>query len=136
MKKLSTLLTQREALLRQTRLANLAYAYQVLRDFAARVARSQLSGRVTLAQVAPEAGRFCATLTAHEASQSVIEEHFTDEDISSLADVVGFLLGHDAFEVAFSLENIGEQFLFPLRTELSREGIVFDATGIKSDVVM
>ena len=48
MKKLSTLLTQRQALLRQARLANLAFAYTTLMEFAHRIARAQLSGRVTL----------------------------------------------------------------------------------------
>lgn len=38
------LILQRDALLRQARLANAAYAYQRLGEFAARIARARLRG--------------------------------------------------------------------------------------------
>lgn len=123
MKKLSTLLRQRDALLRQARLANLALAYQTLSDVAARIARGGLSGSVALAPVAPDDERYWPTLTALEGSQSVIEEHFADEDVFELADTLAFLTGNPAAEVTFRLEELEEQFLAPLRAELMREGV-------------
>ena len=44
----SRLLSQRNALLRQARLANLAYAYHRLSEFGARIERAHLEGEVTL----------------------------------------------------------------------------------------
>ena len=126
MKKLSTLLTQRQALLRQARLANLAFAYTTLGDFTRRIARGQLSGRVTLKPPAPQADRYWASLTAVEGSQSVIEEHFTDEDLMDLADVLRFVTGNDALEFTFRLGELTETFLAPLRVELEREGVMID----------
>ena len=126
MKKLSTLLHQRDALLQQARLANLAYAYQTLGDVAARIARAQLGGRVALAHAAPADERYCPTLTALEGSQSVIEEHFTEEDILELADTLAFVTGHTTGEVRFSLEDFGDQLVAPLRAELIRAGVRVD----------
>lgn len=129
MKKLSILLAERERLLRQARLANLAFAYQTLGNFAERIARAQLRGSAVLKPVAPEEERYCATLSALEGSQSVIEEHFTDEDLIDLADVVALATGHPHAEVTFRLEDIGEVFLSALRVELEREGVVLDQPG-------
>jgi hypothetical protein len=126
MKKLSTLLTQRQALLRHARLANLAFAYTTLRDFERRIARGQLSGSVTLKHAAPQADRYWPTLTANEGSQAVIEEHFGDEDLMVLADVLAFLTANDALDVTFRLEDLSEIFLAPIRVELEREGIAID----------
>ena len=49
-----SLLQQRAALLRQARLANLAFAHDQLGEFAARVARAGLTGEVTLRLADPE----------------------------------------------------------------------------------
>jgi hypothetical protein len=124
--KLSTLLSQRPTLLRQARLANLAFTYQVLATFTARIARAQLRGAVLLKSAAPDQERYCATLTALECSQSVLDEHFTEEDLMDLADVVAFLRGNLAADDAFRLEDVGELLLAPLRAELEREGIAID----------
>lgn len=121
--KLSKLLLQRGHLLQQMRLANFAFAYQTLTDFAARVARADLSGSVTLRPAAPEQDRFIATLVAHEMSQSRIEEHFTDEDLMLLADVLAFATGHPAVELSFHLEQLEADFIAPLRGELIRAGV-------------
>jgi hypothetical protein len=126
MKKLSTLLTQRQAVLKQARLANLAFAYTTLSDFSRRIACGQLSGSVTLKPAAPQQDRYWASLTALEGSQSVIEEHFADEDLMVLADVLGFVLGTDVLEITFRLEELVDTFLVPLRVELEREGVIFD----------
>jgi hypothetical protein len=128
--KLSTLISVRTALLRRAHLANLALAYETLRGFARRIERARLTGRVVLQPAAPEAGRFCATLTAIEGSQSVLEEHFSDEDLMELGDVLGFTLGERSGaprEIAFRLENFAESFLAPLRAELVEAGVAIDA---------
>src|SRR5688500_15637874 len=101
MKKLSTLLVRREAMLRQARLANLAFAFATLQKFSARITRAQLDGRVTLAHAAPQAERYWASLTALDMNQSVIEEHFTDHDVMELADVVSFVAGNEALDITF-----------------------------------
>jgi hypothetical protein len=127
MKKLSTLVAQREALLRQARLANLAYAYQTLTRFEHVIRRAGLRGRVTLCHAAPEEERYWASLTALDGSQSVIEEHFSDADLMDLADMVSFATGDDTLDVTFPLEELSERFLTPLREELEHEGIAIDA---------
>ncbi|MGH7959920.1 MAG: hypothetical protein ACREH8_23295 [Opitutaceae bacterium] len=126
MKKLSTLLSRRPALLRQARLANLAFAYATLQNVQFCINRAQLSGRVTLRPAAPHAERYLPALIALEGNQSVIEEHFTEEDLMELADVLAFVTGNDALDTTFALEDLGDLFLLPLRLDLEREGIVID----------
>lgn len=121
------LLHQRDTLLRQARLANLAYAYQRLGDFAHRIARARLHGRVQLSLADPAAERLWPALTALEGNQSVLEEHFTDEDLVELADLIVFLRD-DAHttEFTFDLEDFAARFVDPLRAELLRAGIAVD----------
>lgn len=121
--KLAKILLQRAHLLQQVRTANLAFAYQTLCDLAARIARADLRGAVTLRPAAPDQERYVATLLAHEISQSRIEEHFTDEDILLLADVLAFATGHPAVELSFHLEDLETDFVAPLRSELLRAGV-------------
>ena len=123
--KLSQLLAQRPGLLRQVRLANLAFAYQSLNDFAARIARVGLHGRVTLKPVDPDHESYCVTLTALDASQSVIEEHFSDEDLVLLADTLGFATGHPTHELTFHIDQLDE-FVAQLRVDLEHAGVVLD----------
>ncbi len=132
MKKLSTLIRQRAALLRQARLANVASAYQTLGDFAQRIARAELTGRVTVAHTVPDEERYWPSLTALDLSQSVIEEHFTDEDIFELADVLAFVTEEDCLEVTFRLEDFAELFVAPLRDELEREGVQIDGSRMSA----
>ena len=124
--KLSILLTLRPALLRQARLADLAFAYRKLGDFATRIARAQLRGEINLKQAAPEAERCWASLTALAGNQSVIEEHFTDEDIMDLADLVAFATGESNLDVTFRIEQLPEKFLAPLCRQLEQAGVVID----------
>ena len=121
--KLSHLLHQREALLRQTRLANLAYAFRRLGDFAARIAAARLCGKVCLQPADPGAERYWPVLTALEGNQSVIEEHFTDEDILELEELIFFVTGEDDTETVFRWEEIGSRFMRPLRRQLMQAGI-------------
>lgn len=124
-KKLSHLLAQRQELLQQVRLANFAFAYQTLREFSLRIARGQLHGRVTLAPVDPDEERYMVTLTSHDMPQSRIEEHFSDEDLALLGDVMGFATGHPQHELIFHIDQLGD-FVTALRSDLERSGIEID----------
>lgn len=134
MKTLTSLLAHRADLLRQVRLAHLAFAHLVLARFEQRVARAGLAGSVTLRPAAPEEGVYWATLTAHTGAQSVIEEHFSDEDLMELADVMAFLSGSDRFELTFPIQELAGQYLPLLRAELERSGIEIDVTEAGTDV--
>jgi hypothetical protein len=124
--KLSRLLAERQALLQQTRLANLAFAYRRLNEFATRITRARLSGDVCLQQAAPDTECYQATLTALGGNQSVIEEHFTDEDLMDFADIVAFITHSSALELTFRIEELPEKFVGPLRIELQQAGVSID----------
>ena len=123
---LSQILSQREVLLEQARIANLAYAYSQLAHFAARIARAQLRGRVSLRHPAPEEELYCATLTALEGNQSVLDEHFTDLDAMDLADVIAFVCGQSSIQITFRIEEFARKFLTPLRLEIEGLGVLID----------
>lgn len=125
--KLSLILTQRPALLQQVRLANLAFAYAKLSETAARIARARLRGSINLRRIAPDDAESGWTpLTALEGNQSVIEEHFTDEDLVDIADAIAFITGVSQLDLTFRIEELAENFVAPLRRELEQAGITFD----------
>lgn len=124
--KLNQLLDARETLQRQAGLANLAFAYETLREFAARIARGQLKGEVTLKSADADEDRYWATLTPKQGNASVIEEHFTEEELTDFADAVAFATGHEDFEATFLLEEFPQAFIAPLRAVLEQSGVVFD----------
>lgn len=118
------LLQQREALLRTTRLANLAFAYARLGEFAARIERARLGGLVTVHPVDPAADRYCPVLVAHAGSQAVLDEHFLDEEVQDWADILEFLSQeNEAVEFTFALEDMPGALLPWLRNELERGGV-------------
>jgi hypothetical protein len=123
---LSFLLAQRQALLRQARLAHLAHAYDRLDDFARRVARARLRGEVHLQSTSPDSGDFSAALTALSGSQSVIEEHFTEDDIIDLVTVIGEVTGRTEVDLSFPIEELGPRFVAPLRQQLEQAGVSLD----------
>jgi hypothetical protein len=135
MKKLSTLLNRREALLQQARLANLAFAYKTLSDFTERIARARLMGRVALQHASADVERYWASLTAIDGNQSVIEEHFSDADIMDLADVIAFTTRSDDLDLTFRWEDVADTFLAPMRDELGRAGIAIDSASETSDAL-
>lgn len=135
MKTLTSLLNHRAALLAQARLANLAYAYDVLRRWEHRVTRGALHGSVTVRQAAPEDERYWASLSANDGAQSVLDEHFSEDDVLELADVLAFLTCTPALELTFPLEELPERFLAPLRAELEREGVAIDGADAPRDVM-
>lgn len=120
------LLDARESLQRHASLANLAFAYETLREFARRIRVGQLMGLVKLKSADPDADRYWATLTTLNGRQSMIEEHFTEEDLSDFADAISYATGHDDFEATFMIEDFPRAFLAPLRSALQRAGIVMD----------
>lgn len=124
--KLSTLLRNRESLLRRAQLANLAYAYSTLRLLADRIARARLAGWVHLRQADEDDEIEATTLTALEGSQSQIEEHFTDQDIMDLADAIAFALDEERIDLEFPLEELRERFVDGLRDELRDAGVSLD----------
>jgi hypothetical protein len=125
---ISKLLATRQALLRQTQLANLAYAYATLQHLARRIATANLHGLVRLEPAHPDEESYWPSLTALEGNQSVIEEHFTDQDIMELAESLSFSMGDfDFFE--FRLEELNEQHVLPIRQLLEQSGIVVDAVA-------
>jgi hypothetical protein len=125
--KLSQLLKARETLVRQAGLANLAFAYRTLGEFATRIARARLVGQVNLKTADPDADRYWATLTALEGSQSVIEEHFTEEELTDFTDAIAYATARDSFDLTFEIQNFAENFLVPLRAVLEQAGIEVDA---------
>lgn len=124
--KLSQLLATRQSILRQAYLASLAHAYVTLKGLAERIAAAKLRGRVRLQPADPGAERYCATLTALEGPQSVIEEHFADGEIMDLADLAVFALEAEYDRVEFPLEEMAEVFVQPLRTALDEAGVELD----------
>jgi hypothetical protein len=123
---LSKLLATRQALLRQTQLANLAHAYVTLRRLSARIAAANLHGLVKLRPADPDDDCFWTTLTALEGNQSVIEEHFSDQELLELADAISCATDSEFTELEFRLEELGDQFVAPLRSALEDAGVILD----------
>ncbi|WP_052300452.1 hypothetical protein [Opitutus terrae] len=133
--KLSQLLVARQGLLQGAQLANLALAFHLLQEFATRIQRARLTGLVCLqSPEATEDGGW-AELTALEGNQSLIEEHFTDEDLMDLADTVAYVTEADVVSVKFRIEQFYETFVAPLRAGLEQAGIAIDiaASGVEQD---
>lgn len=118
------LLRQRSALLQRTRLANVAYAYAELGVFAGRIERGNLRGAVTLHPADPAAARAWPVLVAEEGSQAVLDEHFLEEELLDLADLLVFATDNEPGRpLAFCLEEFERRFRYPLRQELKGAGI-------------
>ena len=105
--KFDDLLNYRDELVRHARLANVAYAYQWLTDFSARIAQSGLRGEVMLRSADAEGHPRRPVLVALDFSQAVVEEHFLDAEIAELAGVLAFAHnGSLVIELKFRLEEI------------------------------
>lgn len=122
--KLHQLLQQRQELLRRARLANAAFAYRELGAFAARIARGRLRGQVTLHMADAASGRAWPALVADEGSQAVLDEHFVDQDMLDLADLLVFASGGEhRTSFTFRIEELDGRFRPALRRELESAGV-------------
>lgn len=124
--KLSHFLAARQHLLGLAHLANLAYAFHSLSEMATRIARARLSGLVNLKSAEANEEACWASLTALEGNQSVIEEHFTDEDLMDLVDAVDYISDSDTIDLSFRIEDFATVFLEPLRAALEQAGVAVD----------
>ena len=124
--KLSKLLASRQSILRQAHLATLAHALMTTQRLAARVGTAKLRGRVRLQPADPAEERDWPTLTALETNQSIIEEHFSDEDLVNLADAAVLALESEFSELEFQLEELADKIVLPLRQELEGAGVTLD----------
>jgi hypothetical protein len=129
--KISKLLATHHTIIQQAQLANLAQAYATLRRFAERVRRARLCGLINLRQPNIDEGRFWASLTALEGNQSVIEEHFSDEETMEFADAIAFTRNSSDLDITFRIEALSAEFVAPLESELREAGVVLDL-GAKS----
>jgi hypothetical protein len=121
---LQQILHHRDALLRQARLANTAFAYVRLGEFAARIARARLRGAVALRAGDPAGDHPWPGLAALEGSQAVLEEHFLDEEIVELTDILRFI-GEDLADAGLTLrlEELAARYLPRLRRDLEAAGV-------------
>jgi hypothetical protein len=125
--KLSQLLATRKTIIQQANLANLAYAYVTLTRLADRVAAARLHGLVRLRQAGGDQEEpHWASLTALEGNQSVIEEHFGDDDLMALADAIAYAIGHDLSDLEFNLEELSGKYVASLRHALDKAGVAID----------
>ena len=132
---LSELLKSRQGLLRQAHLANLAFSYTALQRFAERVENARIHGRVRLKPTGDDDEATPASLTALDGNQSVIEEHFADEDIHHMADSIAFAIETPFSEIEFNLRDLSEKFAATLRHELHEAGVVIDrAEMVENDI--
>ena len=122
--KFDDLLNYRDELVRHARLANVAYAYQWLTDFSARVAQSGLRGEVMLRAADAEGNPRKPRLFAVDFNQSVVQEHFLDDEVAELAHVLAFVNnGSLVIELKFRLEEVAARFLPALRRELEESEV-------------
>jgi len=124
--KISKLIATHDSIIEQARLANLAQAYVTLRRCAECVRQAQLFGLVNLRQPDADEGRLWASLTALEGNQSVIEEHFSEEELMELADAVAYLRSTSHLNLTFKIEALSAEFVAPLEGLLKQAGVVLD----------
>lgn len=123
---LSQLIASRQLINRQANLANLAYAYLTVKRFADRAQRAGLRGRVCLRPANLTAEHYWASLSAVDGAQSVVEEHFSEEDVMDLADAVAYAIEGDYHEIVFPLERMHARLVVPLQLLLAQAGITID----------
>src|SRR5258708_34829680 len=104
--KLSKLLATRQSILRQAILANLADAYITLKGLGDRMNATGLRGAVKLYAANPNVERYWPAMIALEGNQSVVEEHFADQEIVAMADAIVFATESESTELAFRVVNI------------------------------
>jgi len=124
--KLSQLLAARELLVRRATLANMAFGYRMLREFAERIRRAKLRGLVNIKSPEATAANWAA-FTALEGNQSLLDEHFSEEDVMDLTDAIRYVTGGDIhIDLNFRIEDLENMFLVPLRDTLRDYGVIID----------
>lgn len=124
--KLSALLASRPTILRQAALAHTAAAWLTLQHMSARVAAAGLRGTVYLRQGDPEADEApWATLTSDEIRPSVLEEHFTEDDLVELAEALAYATDTNHADLVFPIEALSA-FATPLLRTLEKAGVTLD----------
>ncbi len=89
-----------------------------------RIARGNLRGVATLHPADPDAGRAWPSLVAEQGSQSVLDEHFLEEELLDLADLLAFATGTELRSpLEFRLEDFDQRFRTSLRRDLEQAGI-------------
>jgi hypothetical protein len=122
----SKLLSSRHSLLRQAHLANLAHSYFTISRLGDRVTNARLTGRVRLRPTSVGEDVVPASLTALSGNQSVIEEHFSDEDVLQLVDSIEFAIESSFTEIDFELDELATTYAPPLREALGCAGVILD----------
>ena len=132
--KLSDLIASRPAILRKAALAHTAAAWATLQHYADRIAAGGLRGTVHLRQGESDDGEApWAMLTSHELRPSVIEEHFTEDDLLALAEVLAFVTETVRVDLTFRLETLMEDHGSPLLRTLQKAGVTIDLGAQPSD---
>jgi hypothetical protein len=130
--KLSALLASRSTILRQAALAHTAAAWLTLQHASMRIAAAGLRGTVRLRQSDPgEDERVCATLTSDEINASVLEEHFTGDDLLEIAEALAYATDADFADAEFPIETLGETYAAPLLASLQKSGVKIDITDLE-----
>ncbi len=121
------LIQQRSQLLKQTRLANVAFAYERLGEFGRRIARANLRGSVTVQPADPSIDRLWPEISSDQISAAVLTEHFLDSDIAELADLLAFVC-EDQQPTAhtFAIECLADEVGPALLAELRQAGVAVD----------
>jgi hypothetical protein len=130
--KLSALLASRSTILRQAALAHTAAAWLTLQHASMRIAAAGLRGTVRLRQSDPgEDESVWATLTSDEINASVLEEHFTEDDLLEIAEAVAYATDADFADAEFRIETLGETYAAPLLASLQKSGVKIDITDLE-----
>jgi hypothetical protein len=132
--KLSALLASRPTILRQAALAHTAAAWFTLHRVSSRIAAARLKGVVHLRQGDPAVTEApWATLTSDDIRASVLEEHFTEDDLLEIADALAFATDSPFADLEFSLETLEDAYAAPLLHTLQKAGVTLDLDAMHSD---
>lgn len=132
--KLSALLASRSTILRQAALAHAAAAWLTLNNASRRVAAAGLHGRVRLRQGDPADDEApWASIESDTIRPSVLEEHFTEDDLVELAEAVAYATDSRRADVEFLIESLGDLYATPLLDTLEKAGVTLDIDESRID---
>ena len=112
---------------RQAALAHTAAAWLTLQYASLRIAAAGLHGTVRLRQSDPEEEEtMSATLTSDDIRSSVLEEHFTEDELLEIAEALAYATDVDYVDAEFPIETLGETYAAPLLRSLKKSGVTLD----------